>query len=110
MYKTRKFVTAKLHWKQGLLCDDELRSVMLTSFRNFTIEELSYQNVTDVFHANSGDVCGIPYLTCDGSEKYRRHNGTCNNLIHPSWGSRGIPHKHLVTVEYGLLFCYLSFN
>ncbi|KAL1122386.1 hypothetical protein AAG570_003791 [Ranatra chinensis] len=35
-----------------------------------------------------------------GGERYRRHDGTCNNPLHPTWGAAHLPFKRLLLPNY----------
>jgi len=45
--------------------------------------------------------CNVPQVACSLNDKYRRANGTCNNLANPLWGSTYQPLSRQLTPQYG---------
>ncbi len=41
-----------------------------------------------------------PVPKCDGSQKYRNHDGTCNNLKEPSFGRAITPYQRIILPQY----------
>ncbi|GBN05177.1 Chorion peroxidase [Araneus ventricosus] len=48
------------------------------------------------------DECTEPISVrqCDPNSRYRRADGTCNNLLNPSWGSSGVCFRRLMPPSY----------
>lgn len=45
-------------------------------------------------------VCGSGPAICDPNEEFRPFDGSCNNLRHPSWGSKGALYSTLLKPRY----------
>jgi hypothetical protein len=44
--------------------------------------------------------CPLPSISCSETEKYRRINGSCNNLENPLWGSTYVALNRELPPEY----------
>ncbi|XP_021374446.1 myeloperoxidase-like [Mizuhopecten yessoensis] len=64
------------------------------------------KNVKNAFSDEDGDCDGrnrpVVHVDCsmEADSKYRRINGTCNNIQNPLWGSTGTPQVRLLDAEY----------
>jgi hypothetical protein len=46
------------------------------------------------------DTCPEPVLCADPESKYRSLDGSCNNLVHPSWGQHNTIFQRLLPADY----------
>ncbi|KAF2883104.1 hypothetical protein ILUMI_23076 [Ignelater luminosus] len=53
----------------------------------------------DWFQSYNWSTCFVDVKNCDDS-KYRRHDGSCNNLKHPTWGMKGTAFTRILEAHY----------
>lgn len=71
-------------------------------YRGFTLEDLQREEVKAEFARQIEGSCPLPNVTaCNPNEKYRRADGSCNNLNEPRWGMAGVAQRRVLEPVYG---------
>ena len=76
------------------MVSEQMTELLVTPGSLLTEEEIAK------LYSESGcqDVISTP--SCFNRWKYRTINGTCNNLIRPTWGAANTPFQRLILPQY----------
>ncbi|XP_067013234.2 peroxidase isoform X2 [Anabrus simplex] len=100
-------IKASLHLMHSVCLEsglaDEQCARYITSLKLPMAENGSEEDSVEAVHKLLGDKCMAYHgtsLSCSKSTKYRSVNGSCNHLIHPSWGQAFTSYRRLLFPEY----------
>lgn len=80
--------TAELYDEgKAIMADDMLAATKLLMNKGYSLPELQVPATSAIFQTEFE--CSPPGIECDPLYPYRMQDGSCNNLINPTWGMTG---------------------